>query len=67
VLQRKFRTQLRYKSDSEAKLLILKELLPRHFFRFSSQALDFAGLPGHGRAAINKVIHINRVDGLKAL
>jgi hypothetical protein len=59
VLQRKFRTCFRYKTDSGAKSLILKGLLRQHFSRFDRQALDFAGLPSHPRRAINKVIHIN--------
>jgi hypothetical protein len=66
VLQRKFDTALRYKTHSGPKWLILKGLLLRHFFRFASQALDFAGLPGHRSAAINKVIHTIRAAGLNA-
>jgi hypothetical protein len=65
-MQRKFRTSFRYKTDSGAKCLIFKDLLLRHFFRFARQALDFAGLPGHPQRAINKVIHTNRIAGLKA-
>jgi hypothetical protein len=65
VLQRKFRTVRRYKTDSGSKCLILKDLVDKHFFRFASQALDFAGLGGCGKEAVNKVIHINRTTALK--
>jgi hypothetical protein len=65
VLQRKFRTARRYKTHSDSKYLILKALVEKHFFRFSSQALDFAGLGGRAGEAVNKVIHTIRTVGLK--
>jgi hypothetical protein len=67
VLRRAFRLALRYKTDSVAKSLILNTFLLGHFFWFSSQALDFAGLAGHRGGAINKVIHTISIAGLKAL
>jgi hypothetical protein len=49
----------RYKTDSDAKSLILNDFKPCPFSGHLSQALDFSGFGRLQRTAINKVIHIN--------
>src|SRR5436305_12145761 len=48
--------RLCYKSGSARKYLIFNEIPSREIFGRSSQALDFSGFGGYGRAAFNKVI-----------
>ena len=56
--KRPFAYQVRYKTHSARKLLILLGSCHGRFFTQPSQVLDFSGLPGWREAAINKVIHM---------